>query len=377
MFKYIITTLIIFFNISIFIFPTEIINGTKEGLEIWFYTLIPSLFPFVVLSTFLLESRYLSLLPDFIFYPIKKLLNINTNTAKYYVLALLTGYPLGAKISSELYIKQDLSKKEYKHTLYFFNNCSIIFTIGTVGILFYNNKNLGIFLYTIHIISSYILGVLYSDRTLKTYKITQYFNKEENIKTLFTKSITNSFYTLLNIGSFVIFFSFVSATLDATGVFEKITLPLINQDQLKGIFLGLLEFTNGIYILSTGEQNILTLPLISFLLGFSGLSVLMQSIFFIEQTKISPWLFIKGKIQHGLLAGFLTYILSKFFYKNIIPTIKIENYHKHTEHGSFLKEHIITENFYLNPFYTMIIVSFFITIIVFYFFFRNKKYKYY
>ncbi len=369
--KYIITILIVFFNISIFIFPSSIIEGTKTGLDIWFYNLIPTLFPFAVLSSLLVKTSSLSAIPDFIFYPIKKIFNIKAFTAKYYILALLTGYPLGLKIASDLYKEKNLTREEYIHSLYFFNNCSIIFIIGTVGTTIYNNKNLGIFLYAIHILSSAILGVIFSPKKLSKKGSFSLKTITPSFGDIFTKSVSEGFYTLINIGSFVLFFSFLGATIEATKVLDYVTLPFISSPQSKGLLLGVFEFTNGIFIIARSEQNSFTLPLISFLLGFGGLSVIMQSIIFMENTKISPKIFIKAKLYHGIISAILTFFLSNFFYPQVVETIKIENYSRATEHGTFLKNYFASDNFYITPLNTMLITSFILTI----FFFKTFKRK--
>ncbi len=118
--KLIISILILFFNISMFIFPKEIIEGTKNGLYLWLNNVIPVLLPFIVFNNILRETKALTALPNWLFKPFAKILSISTNTAKYYMLAVLTGYPLGLKISSELFENNEISKAEFLHIIKFF-----------------------------------------------------------------------------------------------------------------------------------------------------------------------------------------------------------------------------------------------------------------
>ncbi len=353
--KIIISILILFFNISMFIFPKEIIEGTKNGLYLWLNNIIPVLFPFIVFNNILRETKALTALPNLFFMPIAKVLSISPNTAKYYLLAILTGYPLGLKISSELYKNKEISKEEFKHIIKFFNNASIVFIVGTVGVAFYDNKNIGILLYTVHICSSIILGICYSNK-VPDLPIHSYTKVKSNSSVLPT-CIIEGFYSTISIGGFVIFFSFIGEVLRTSKFLELVDMPFIPQYQVQHIFLGLLEFTNGIHGLATNAQTDLTLPLISFLLGFGGLSVTMQSLSFLKDIDISPLTYIKSKLNHGFLSFFLTYFITKFIFLQSETVIKIETHFKDTAKKRYLHNDFIANNIEFHPVFTMMILS--------------------
>ncbi len=373
--KFIIAILILFFNVSMFIFPKEIIDGTRNGLNLWLNNIIPVLLPFVVFNNILRETKVLASLPNWFFKPISKILSISINTSKYYILAIFTGYPLGLKISSELYENKEIKKEELLHIIKFFNNASIVFIVGTIGITFYNNKYIGILLYIVHIFSSIILGILYSKK-VKPTDLTYILNTSKNNNLSLSECIINAFYTIINIGSFVIFFSFVGEVLETSKVLHYVHIPFLDNNEVKALLLGLLEFTNGIHIISSFDQTPLSLPIISFLLGFGGLSVTMQSISFLKNINISPMIYIKSKLQHGLLASILTYFITKYFYPYSQTTIKIENHFKDTASRRYLHNDFLSHSIELHPIITMMLLSFFLYLI-FYILKKFSKYKRY
>ena len=82
---------------------------------------------------------------------------------------LLSGYPIGAKLVSELYTEKKLSKSEAQYLLSFTNNSGPLFIIGTVGTIILNNKNIGFFLLLIHYLSALTIGLILKRPKTKIY----------------------------------------------------------------------------------------------------------------------------------------------------------------------------------------------------------------
>lgn len=133
----------------------------------------------------------------------------------------------------------------------------------------------------------------------------------------------NAIHTVIMIGGFVVIFSVVISILNSSGLltlsvnilcpfFKAITL---DTNYIKPIISGLIELTNGVsQIVQVSTKSIsITITFTAFLLGFGGLSVLLQVLSITSKSDISIKPYILGKILHGIIAAILTYALIHIF----------------------------------------------------------------
>lgn len=129
--------------------------------------------------------------------------------------------------------------------------------------------------------------------------------------------------TVVMIGGFVILFSVIISILNNSGLLTIISnmfSPIFNMiglstDFIKPILSGFVELTNGLNILSQiPTKSISTLiTLASFILGFSGISVILQVLSITSKSDISIKPYIIGKFLQGIIAAILTYTLIHIF----------------------------------------------------------------
>ena len=140
-----------------------------------------------------------------------------------------------------------------------------------------------------------------------------------NLGEVLGSSIKNSINTIVIIGGFVVLFSVINSMLDNTHFFDiliKILSPLLNLFNIPlnycdSILSGIIELTNGVSkICSISNKEISTNIIIcAFLLGFGGLSVLLQVLSITSKNNISIKPYIIGKILHACFAALYTYII--------------------------------------------------------------------
>ena len=89
----------------------------------------------------------------------------------------------------------------------------------------------------------------------------------------------------------------------------------INTKFIIPIFTGLLELTNGVTsIASIASKNLsINVILCSFLLGFGGISIMLQVLSIISKSDISIKPYLLGKLLHGFLAAFYTFLVINSF----------------------------------------------------------------
>lgn len=326
--KYLFTIISILFIILLLIFSENNFIATLTGMNIFITSVFPSLFPFLVATEILYNSNFINIFDNNSKKNnlTSKIFNVPSKSIIAIILGLISGYPIGAKITSNLKRDKYLSKAEAERLISFTNNSSPVFIISTIGISILGNKDLGISLLFIHIFSSILVGIIfrfwkYNDKESLDYSKYISLNNNNKLKPIpsnidiFLNSIKNSVNTIFQIGGFVIIFSVILSILKSTGILNIISYLLsltgIPENVSQSLIFGFFEITNGLNLISSfSSQNlILSLIIISFLLGFGGISILFQIYSIIHKEHISIKPYIYGKLLHGIISVILTCII--------------------------------------------------------------------
>lgn len=266
-------TLIIFlFNLDI------VINSTLSASYLFITKVFVSIFPFIILSDILFYFNYDLFLKKIFGNIISKLFNVSKSTSIIYILSILTSHP-----TNSVYIKEMLDRKEIDEndinkillTTYF---PSIAFVIGTIGIGIYHSIKTGVFLYLTILIKNILIGIFLRGKNLS--KEIQSIKKnnitlQETISNSIIKGINISYTILGNIIIFTIIVNLLNNYLN------------INSTILS-LMSGMLEMTSGIFMISNLNINLSQkILLTSFILNFSGLSIIFQTTSILNKYKIN------------------------------------------------------------------------------------------
>lgn len=94
------------------LFPSEVFEGAKSGLLLWFLTVLPTLFPFLLISRLLLDSCACSLLNKLLAPAISRLFGISAQGSFAFIVGFLCGYPMGAKIAPISFMQGRFQKQK-------------------------------------------------------------------------------------------------------------------------------------------------------------------------------------------------------------------------------------------------------------------------
>ena len=133
------------------------VEGIREGIDLCLKTLIPSLFPFFVLSILMtgnLSGRKLQVLR-----PIGRLCGVPEGCDSLIVTGFLGGYPVGAQSIALAWEQGVLSQEDAKRLLGFCSNAGPAFLFGVVGPAF-DTAWVPWLLWAIHMASALIVGTL-------------------------------------------------------------------------------------------------------------------------------------------------------------------------------------------------------------------------
>lgn len=328
--------LFLVFSFCLLIFSKSNLPAVKSGLLLWSNSIVPSLFPFFVATELLMHTNIINLLGRLLNGYMKPFFNIRGEGAFAFVMGIISGYPVGAKIATNLRENNICSKEECERLLSFTNNSGPLFIIGTVGILMFRNTTIGVLLFITHLLSCLTVGFIFrfwkkGKNTFNTVSLDSSYklNKSKayvsfsNLGEVLAESITNSISTILLIGGFVIIFSSIISILNASGILNNLCFlisPLfelvhLDTNFIQGLLTGILEITNGINIISSIACKKLSINIVlsAGLLGFGGISVLLQVWSIVAKTDLSIKPYIYGKLLHGLFAALYTYIFMNIF----------------------------------------------------------------
>ncbi|NLM13159.1 MAG: sporulation integral membrane protein YlbJ [Epulopiscium sp.] len=319
--------IVIFTVGGIIIFPQEVFNASKKGLLLWFNTVFPSLFPFMVGTYLLIELgvvRFIGILFEPIMRPI---FNVPGVGAFAWIMGLISGYPVGAKITADLRTKGQITQAEAQRLVAFSNNSGPLFILGAVSVGMLSNPGVGIFLLGIHYLSSFSVGLLfrfYNRENIRTSKRNKQLFKEafkqftleqknqsKKMGTVLKESIMHSMDLIVQIGGFIILFSVIAELLKVFSImdlFNQILYPVFSfigfdRSLINGWVLAIIEITNGINMIGSSSAPFYQqLVLINSVIAWGGISILMQTVSVISHSDIKVSIYVLAKFIQSIFA---------------------------------------------------------------------------
>ena len=176
----------------------------------------------------------------------------------------------------------------------------------TIGTFFLHNERIGILLLIIHYLSNFILGFCFRNRYFNN-KVDNFnsHNIDIDFGTIFINSIKRAIDTVLLICGILVVFLLLST----------IVVDIINVNQYHTMIIkGIFEITIGIEELSKLNIPLSSKLIISnMILAFGGISVHVQVISQIVNTKIRYIYFFIGRMYQLIISGALSYIVCIIF----------------------------------------------------------------
>lgn len=288
------------------LFNSSVISESiRSSLTLCVNTVIPSLFCFMVLTSFLSATKLGKLLSIPLF-PLTKLLCLPANCGSVLLMSFLGGYPLGIKMLRDSWEQGKMDEKLLKRFTLFCVCPAPSFVIITVGCRFLNNQASGFLLYGAQVLAALFLALVSSVPVAAQSKKELYRFLQPTHYPSYSSALVNavvfSSQTLLAMCSYVVLF----------GVFSTLLAQSPLPEAMVSLLSAFLEITGGCIQLKELSVPYL-LSIFSFFLSFGGLSVLFQLKHILGDCPCSiSWLFF-GRICHGLCSAILTFIFSQCF----------------------------------------------------------------
>ena len=305
---------------ALVLWPEQAMGAMRDGIKLCGNVILPSLFPFFVLSSLVVElgmSRYLGKLLEPVMAP---LFRVNGNCAAALALGFVGGYPVGAQTAIQIYENGQCSRTEAERMLAFCNNSGPAFILGVVGAGVFGSGAAGLLLYLTHLLASLLVGMLFrfyrpgEGPQTRRGRGPQF--QAASFSKSFTKSVTGALRSTLNICAFILFFTVFLRILAHAGVLTgaarllaSLLTPLgMDQTWAERLLTGLVEVSSGVSSLTDGTLSG-RLSMAAFMLGWAGVSVHCQVMAFLGDSGLSIRTYVLGKLLHGALSAGLTALL--------------------------------------------------------------------
>jgi len=308
--------------VQVLLTPKLCINSALLGVNLFVNKVFPSLFPFLVITSIMMSYDGIQIYSNLLGNIICKPLRLPLQCTFALMVSFFCGYPLGAKYACDLYDKGHIDFPTCERLINIASNASPLFVIGAVGTSMLKNDNIGYLLLISNYISCFVMGIILPGKaSYNAYKRnSKVFTSKNNIGIILKESIENSIKTSISIGGFVILFSVIIGIIKSNILFDIAlngisTFLNINKNIIQGMLLGIIEMTNGSFLISSLDISLsIKTILISFILGFSGFSVVSQVFSFTYKYNLSMKKYIIRKAIQGLICSIISAILYKLLF---------------------------------------------------------------
>ena len=262
-----------------------VIESIKVSTNLWLFKLFPSLFPFLVIGSILINYNFA--------YYFTKIFKIKSNDFIIFILSLLSGFPSSAKYVKDMYLKKDITLNEANNILCFTFFANPLFLLSILSLSF--NKKITLFIILSHYVANIVIYLF-----LKNNNKNQVIKTNVNLSEIIASSIKDGINTLLLILGTITFYN----------IFITIFKSFIHNQFLISLITGILEFSQGLNSLKLLNLSLFLKALMAIMfVSFGSLSILTQIKSIISDTNINFKKFVKFRFVHVLIAWSLFVLL--------------------------------------------------------------------
>lgn len=284
--------------------PKAVFSGASEGLLLWFQIILPTLFPFLLVTNLLLMTGNMHLISSAFGTVLTRLFGVSPNGSFAVVTGFLCGYPMGAKTAADLTVSGYISREEGQYLLSFCNNSSPVFILNFVVWKTLGIERLLLPTLIILLLSPVIVSIF-------TRKKTPFRNQKNHGTHPASWSlaevdacIMDSFETLVKVGGYIILFSVLLALCQA------LPFPVPGLSMM----LPFLEVTNGLVLLREMQLPLkLLYPAVLGLTSFGGFCAAAQTQCMVQKAGFPLFPYLIEKLTAALTASLLGILYLSLF----------------------------------------------------------------
>lgn len=273
--------------------------AAASALTLCARTVIPALFPFLVISSLLISLGFGQWLSPYLAGMMSPLFRLPGQASSALLLGLVGGYPIGARTAVELYQQGQLTAEEAQRLLTFCNNSNPVFLISVLGSGVFGSVRAGLWLWLIHLLSALLTGLLFRGGKKPVSRRHTHcpISPPSSFVSALVESVRSAAAGMLSLCAFVVLFYVLASPLTALENRAAVTL------------VGLLELFSLTPLLPPDTFGFI---LASGCVGWGGLSVLCQTAAVLEGSGLPLRPAFLGKAVQGILSTLLAAALAPF-----------------------------------------------------------------
>lgn len=272
-------------------------KGAESGIEFCLSVLIPSLFPFMAVSGFLIKSGLSHRLGKPFGKLTRKIFGLGGEFAPIILLSMIGGYPVGARGIASLKVQGRANDLEAEKAALFAVCAGPGFIVNFVGMSLYGSKTIGAVLLASQMLSVIILGIavnfFYKGKG-NNNSFAELNSPKASVSTALVEAVADSSKGILAICAFVVLFSALTA------IISEIT----SDQSTRNLIYCLLEVCTAVKQLSQSSP----VETVAFAVGFGGLCVHFQIFSALGDLKINKLIFFVIRLVQGAITAVLAHI---------------------------------------------------------------------
>lgn len=300
---------IVILFVSMLISPRAVFSGALEGLLLWFQIILPTLFPFILITNLLIQTGSALYISNALGGILCRIFKVSKNGSFAVIAGFLCGYPMGSKAAADLICQGYITEQEGRYLLSFCNNASPVFILNfivwkTLGRKEYLLPSLVILLGT-PILMSFVFRRFYLKGQKKFPDLKQERASRERWNfDLADTCMMDSIETITKVGGYIVLFS-VLVSLVQSAPFQTGAVNAL---------LPFLEVTNGISLIGKASLSFTVLyPAIMGITAFGGFCAAAQTQCMLRNTSLGTGPYIAQKLATGMVASLLAAACLYFF----------------------------------------------------------------
>ena len=289
------------------------IDAAAWGLRLCGELLVPTLFPFFVVSGLLRRTGFPALAGQRLGPLARRLFGVSGQGLTALLLGLTGGCPLGAAYLAEMEEQGLISPREAERLLGFCNNSGPAFLIGTIGTGIFGSASAGLLLYAAHALAALTAGLLLRGKACAAAKPAPVLHAEPFSRAL-AEAVREAVPAVLNVCGFAVVFNVFTGVLEAKGLLGAAAELLrhftgLDPAVVRPLLIGFWELGGGVGAMRGLPLTPGTLALAGALVGWGGVSVLFQTQAVLADREIKSSLHLAGRLLSAALGALFSFLL--------------------------------------------------------------------
>ncbi len=287
------------FGVLAVMYPSAVVSGVGSGLETCVGVVVPSLFPFMVVSSFVSGIPASDRIARVVSPVMRYVFRLPAAAFPALLFGFIGGFPVGCSVAAELYAQGKIDREHAQRLTLFCVNAGPAFTVTAVGAVMLGSVRMGAVLFVSVCAASLITAVFLGFMSPVPQKECSRIEEVKPISAVLVGSVERSAYTMLGICAWVTAFSCLFSLLGAVGLSER-ALSVVKCICEVTCGCGIAAHNGNIYAVAAT-------------LGWSGLCVICQVIGFVQKVGTPLKLFLAFRAVVAAMTAVICRLILYFF----------------------------------------------------------------